>query len=173
MHIWEVKKGELLQVLDLQASDECLDLRISGDKSKVFVLGESSIQAHSIVIGEVVGEVEFEGEPLRDSLVIDGSRVWVYFRDLQVQGWDFGLLDPAPVPLSNTPHNRPHLCFIGTDFQYTSSSRIEDTLTRKVIFQLSGRYAPPYVARWDGQYLIAGYRSGEVLILDFSHMVLQ
>ena len=158
--------------MDVQAPDECLDLRILGDKSKVVVLDKNSIQAWSIVTGEVVGEVEFEGEPLYDSLVIDGSRVWVHFKDFQVQGWDFGLLGPAPVLLSNTPYNRPHLCFIGTVFQQISPSRIEDTFTRKRIFQLCERYASPFVARWDGQYLIAGYGSGEVLILDFSHMIL-
>ena len=58
IHIWETKKGELPQVLDVQAPNGCLDLRISGDKSKVFVLGESSIQAYSIVTGEIVGEVQ-------------------------------------------------------------------------------------------------------------------
>ena len=173
MYVWDIKRREPLQMLDVQVSDVVWDFRISGDKSKVFVLDDNSIQALSIVTGEVVGKLEFEGKPLEGFLVIDGSRVWVYFEDLQVQGWDFGLLGPTPVPLSNTPHNRPHVWFIGTSWQEISPSRIEDTLIRKEIFQLPGRYAKPYVAQWDGQYLIAGYVSGEVLILDFSHRILQ
>ena len=28
------------------------------------------------------------------------------------------------------------------------------------------------MTQWDGQYLVAGYESGEVLILDFNHMPL-
>ena len=47
------------------------------------------------------------------------------------------------------------------------------TVTGKEIFQLVGRYADPYDAQWDGRYLVAGYMSGEVLILDFNHMVPQ
>ena len=95
------------------------------------------------------------------------------FEDLQIQGWDFGFPGSNPVPLSNTPLDKPHLCFIGTKKQNTSSSRIEDTVTGKVAFQLSGRYARPNRARWDGRYLVAGYKSGEVLILDLNHMIAQ
>ena len=29
------------------------------------------------------------------------------------------------------------------------------------------------MAQWDGRYLIAGYESGEVLILDFIHIIPQ
>jgi hypothetical protein len=47
------------------------------------------------------------------------------------------------------------------------SAQIKDTITGKVVFQLSGRYAKANDVQWDGQYLVAGYDSGEVLILDF------
>ena len=47
---------------------------------------------------------------------------------------------------------------------------IRDKVTGKKVFQLSGRYKKPKAVRWDGQYLVAGYESGEVLILDFHHM---
>ena len=171
--VWEAKKREPLQVLDTQVPDEVLDFRIAGDKSKVFVLDKNTIQAWSIVTGEVVGEVKFEGEPLCDSLVIDGSRVWAYFKDLQVQGWDFRLLDSAPVPLSNISPDRPHLHFIGTRWQQVSPSRIEDTTSKKEFFRLSGKYVEPDEAQWDGRYLITGYESGEVLILDFAHLICQ
>ena len=120
-----------------------------------------------------MGEVALEGEPLDDSLIVDGSRVWVCFEDLQTQGWDFGLPGLTPVPLPNSPQDRPHLLFIGTEWQRISPSRVEDTITRKEVFQLPGRFAKPFVAQLDGQYLVTGHHSGEVLILDFNHMISQ
>ena len=148
-----------------------MDLRISGDGSKVFILSWEAIQALSIWTGEVVGEVWLVAEPLIDSLIEDGSRVWFYLEDLQIQGWDFGVPDSTPIPLSNTSPDKPHLVFLGTSAQAISPSRIEDIVTRKEVFQLSGRHEKPYVAQWDGRYLITGYESGEVLILDFNYMI--
>jgi hypothetical protein len=43
---------------------------------------------------------------------------------------------------------------------------IEDTITGKKVLQLPSRYSKPGDAQWDGQYLVAGYSTGEVLILD-------
>ena len=173
VHIWDTKKGELLQVLDVQVphADEVLDFRISGDRSKVFILDQKFIRAWSTVTEEVAF-VKLKGEPLSDSLIMDGSRVWVYFEDLQAQECDFGLLGPVPVPSVNSPHGGHHLCFIGTRCQGISQFKIIDALIRKEIFRLSEKYANPKMARWDGQYLIAGYYSGEVIILDFSHLIL-
>ena len=47
-------------------------------------------------------------------------------------------------------------------------SGIKDAVSGKVIFWLGGRFADPTDLQWDGQYLVAGYGSGEVLILDFN-----
>lgn len=112
-----------------------------------------------------------EGEPVYMSLIVDGSRVWVQIKDSHIQGWDFGLTGSTPVPLSNIPPSKLHLCFIGTKGQHTSPSRIENIVTSKEVFRLSGRYTNPLVVQWDGQYLVTGYESGEVLILDFTHMI--
>ena len=172
IHIWDTERGEH-QIPDTQSTSGVKDLRISGDGSKIFILGEKIIQAWSIWTGEAVGEVRLGVKPLIDSLIVDGLRVWFFLEDLQTQGWDFGIPDSIPIPLSNTPPDKPNLVFLGTQWQDISPSRIEDTVTRKEVFQLSGRYAKPYAARWDGKYLIAGYGSGEVLILDFNHMVPQ
>ena len=171
IHIWDTEKGEHLQIPGVQSYYR--DLRISGDGSKVFLLGGESIQAWSIQTGQVVGEVRLEGEPLVNSLIVDGSRVWFYFKDLKTQGWDFGIPDSTPIPLSNTSPNKPQLAFLGTDGQKTSPSRVEDIVTRKKVFQLSGRHTRPHVAQLDGQYLISGYQSGEVLILDLNHVIPQ
>ena len=173
IHFWDLENGEPLQILGLQSTHWPMDFRISPDGSKVFLLYLECIQALSIWTGQVVGEVTLKGIPLKDSLIVDGSRVWVCFEDLQTQGWDFGFPGSTPVPLPNSPPDRPHLLFIGTEWQEISPSRVEDTDTRKEVFQLSGRYAKPYVARLDGHCLVTGYRSGEVLILDFNHMISQ
>jgi len=47
-------------------------------------------------------------------------------------------------------------------------SRFEDTATGKEVLRLAGRFAKSLNALWDGQYLVAGYETGEVLILDFN-----
>ena len=172
IHIWDTEKQEHLQIPSIQSIVN--DLRISGDGLKIYLLGKRSIQAQSIWTGEVVGEVELEGEALVDSLIVDGSRVWVFLINLQTQqGWDFGIPDSTPIPLPNISPDKPHLAFFGTMYQGISPSRVEDIVTRKEVFQLFGRYAKPYVAQLDGQYLIAGYKSGEVLILDLKHMISQ
>jgi len=170
MHIWDTKEAELLHIVDIH---QVCDSMASGDGSKVFLLGYNSIQAWSTWTGEIVGEVIFEGEPLTDSLIVDGSRVWVHFEGSQSQGWDFGIPGSTPIQLSSTPPpplNRPHLEFEIGD---TSPSRIKDMVTGKEVFRLSGRHAEPTVTEWDGQYLVAGYNSGEVLILDLSQMAPQ
>ena len=170
LHIWDTEKGEH-QMPDTQFTSYVKDLRISGDGSKVFVLGREYIQAWSIQTGEVVGKVGLEGEPLYHCLIADGLRVWFFLEDLKIQGWDFGVSDSTPIPLSNISPDKPHLVFLGTEWQGTSPSRIEDMVTKKEVFQLSGRYVEPWVVQWDGRYLIAGYKSGEVLILDLNNMI--
>jgi len=97
-------------------------------------------------------------------LTVDGSRVWVHFPSSEPLGWDFGTPDASPVQISNMP--QPHLNH--TKMWDIGLSRIVDTVTGKVVFQLDGKFAKPTHAQWDGQYLVAGYLSGEVLILDFN-----
>ena len=173
IHIWDTEKGEL-QIVNMSNISITIDLRISGDGSKVFHLDHKYIHVWSIWTGEVVGEVRLKGEPSYHPLIMDGLRVWVHFEDSQTQGWDFGIPGSAPVPLSNPPPDRPHLEFIGdTEMWGTGASRIKDMVTGKEFFQLHGRYARPTTVQWGGQYLVAGYDSGEVLILDFNHMDLQ
>ena len=171
IYVWDLEKGETFQTLDIQSTRWPKDFRMSEDGSKVFLLYKESIQAWSIQTGEISGEVMLEGEPVYMSLIVDGSRVWVQIKDSHIQGWDFGLTGSTPVPLSNIPPSKLHLCFIGTKGQHTSPSRIENIVTSKEVFQLSGRYTNPLVVQWDGQYLVTGYESGEVLILDFTHMI--
>jgi WD40 repeat protein len=173
IHIWDTKKGQLLRVVEADWAG-AKDLRISGDGSKVFLLIEKSIQAWSVWTGEAVGGVELEDESYLDLLRMGGSRICLRFPNSLTLGWDFGASDSSPVPLPDTSLERPCLEFIGgPDWLYEGPSWIKDTATGKEVFQLSGRYATPSDVQWDGQYLVAGYKFGEVLILDFVQMLPQ
>jgi WD40 repeat protein len=171
VYIWDIEKEEPLQTVE--AHTQVRDLRISGDGSKVFCLGWELIQVWSMWTGEVVGEVELMGLAVLGSLYVDGSKIWVWFKDSSTQGWDFGILGPSPIQLSNTSSERPHLNFIKSYRKGDPPPRIKDTVTGKEVFRLSGRYANPFASQWDGRYLVAGYGAGEVVILDCNHLCVQ
>ena len=173
--IWTLK-GESYQMKSEKTFFFPKRLRISGDGSKVFLSNNQYIQALSTWTGEVVGGVGFESKPSNDPLIVDGSRVWVHFENSQTQGWDFGVSGSPPILLPNAPPDpeKPRLDLIdGIKSESSGPSRIKDKVTGKEVFQLTGRYAKPTVVQCDGQYLVAGYKSGEVLILDFIHMIPQ
>jgi WD40 repeat protein len=168
--IWDTKEGELLQKLYVDWGTSG-GLRISGDGSKVFLQTKKLIKAWSTQTGEALGEVEVEDDSYVDPFQAGGSRIQVQSKDKSTLVWDFGTLGTSPTLLPNIPSERPHLCLIqGMGLWGNSPPRIEDTVTGNEVFQLSGKYAKPADVRWDGQYLVAGYESGEVLILDFNHL---
>ena len=170
--IWDTNAGKLLQTVDVHLPGRD-DTRISGDGSKIFFLLGKSIQAWSIYTGEPMGEVKVESRKTLclDPLCMDNSRIWVQFEDSSIQGWDFGIPGSPPIPLSNTSTERPLLDFIGgAEWQTEDLFWIKNTATGKEVFQLSGKYVKPSEVQWDGKYLVAGYGSGEVLILDFHHV---
>ena len=171
IHILDIEKGELLQTVD---APRPLDLRISGDGSRIFSVGERSVQVWSMWSWELVSEVEFEDNLYLDHLCLDSSTVWLQSEDSSIRkGWNFGISGSQPVPLDPST-GRPHLDFIcGYLRQSGHPFWIKDTITGKEVFKLAGIYANPCVAQWDGWYLAAGYGSGEVLILDFHHMIPQ
>ena len=151
-------------------------LRISRDGSIVFCLCETLIQAWSIHTGELVGKVKLElgQEFYLDPLQVDGSKIRIRLQDLSTQGWDFGVPNSPPVPLSDGFSERPILDFIGGALWQTEDPCwIKNTVTGEEVFRLSGRYVRPDEIQWDGWYLIAGYKSGEVLIMDFHHLCSQ
>jgi len=170
--IWDGEKKSSLHKVN-NASVKIGGIRISGDGSKVFCLIGGSIQAWAIQTGEAVGKVELEGIACMDPLCVDGSEIWVCFEDSSIQGWDFGISGSSPILLPNTFSDRPNLNLVGGTKQDTAPVMIKDTVTGKEVFQLVGRYAKPNCVQWDGQYLVAGYQSGEVLILDFNDTLLQ
>jgi len=161
-----VEKGESLLVVD--GPNKLLDLKISGDGSRIFCLGVGFIQAISIKTGEVVGRVDVDTYHL-ESLAVDGSRVWVCNSISGCQGWDFGTIGSPPVQLPNTPANKLHP--VGILLWDTSLSRVKNTLTGRVVFQLPKRYEKPADVQWDDWYLVVCFTPTKVLILDFSSIL--
>ena len=174
IHVWDTKGKKHHQLTNVIHLSSTPIFRISGDGSKVFVVGSIYLQAFSTQTGEVICRVRLKAKLCPHTLIVDGSRVWACSHGSQTQGWDFGVLGSTAVPLSDSPPNpdRPRLDFI--NFARTlQSSRIVDTVTEKEVFRLPEKFAKPAIAKWDGRYLVAGYDSGEVLILDFDHMIPQ
>jgi WD40 repeat protein len=168
--IWDSEKEKLLHRVT-PTWVGARGLRISGDGSKIFCMTWRFVQGWSMLTREAVGEVEVGQDSYLNPLHAKSSRIWVDIHDSPTQGWDFGISGSPPILLSNTSSERPQLHFICSINGWNNGPfRIEDTVTGEVVFQLPGRYARPHDVRWDGQYLVAGYRSGEVLILDFSQL---
>ena len=168
INIWDTEKGELLQTINVPGGD-VVDLRVSGDGSKVFCLYEKSIQAWDIWTGKAVGEVAFWSDT-KEILAIDGSKVWVGSETIRAQGWDFGIPGSSSIELSEKLPNKLYLN--DTKLWEINMSRMKDIITGKVVFQLPERFGKLVHVQWAGQYLAASFRSGEVLILDFSNKFL-
>ena len=171
INVWDAEKGKLQTIGT--TGGYIWGLRVIGDKSRVLQLCEDSIWAWDIWTGESVHEERLKKDDRGfDTLRMDGSKVLVRFGESSVQGWDFGTPGSTPIQFSETSSGRLHLNFIDVRrWSKNSPVRIEDGVTGKEVFQLYGRYAKPTATQWDGQYLIAGYETGEVFILDFSHVL--
>ena len=170
IHVWDVEKGELLQTVDAPVY-QVEDLKISGDGSKFFCISGLNIHAWYTLTGKVMGKVKPSSYPESFSAV-DSSKVWVQIPDRGIEGWDFGVPEESSIKHYTKPPNRPHLDFIGGIREERSDlPGIEDTITGRVFFQLPPRYPRPNDAQWDGQYLVAGYETGEVMILDCNCML--
>jgi len=168
IHIWDIEKGELLKTMDA-SRNQLSDLRISGDGTKVFCLYWTYIKVWSIWTGEVVGMVKINTVDYQASLTVDGSRVWTCYRQSKYQGWDFGIPGSSPIKLPGMP-----TLHLGGPMVWDKiQSGIKNTVTGKVVFQLSGRFAKPIDVQCDGYHLAARYYTGEVLILEFKHEFLQ
>ena len=171
IHIWDVEKGELLQTVD-NPQGSAVDLKISGDGSKFFCMDQQSIQAWHIQTEKAMGKVQYPHFWGENTLIIDGSKVWVWVPGQGAEGWDFGVLEESSIEHYKVPPNRPHLDFIGGIRKKRSYlPGIEDTITGREVFRLPSRYTQPNDAQWDGQYLVAGYETGEVIILDCNCML--
>ena len=163
--IWAVEKEELLKTVAI-AEEEVLGLRISENGSTVFYKLVSFLGAIDIQTGNLVGQVEFEGERfVNPFLSIDGSTVWMSSTKNDM-GWNFKISDSFSLESCIAPLTRCYLDFVGgIRWQKTVLPPIEDTITKREFLQLHRRLDNPTDAQWDGQYLVAGYGTGDVLIL--------
>ena len=166
IYIWDAGDEKLLLEVD-EVYSNVEDLRISGDGLKIFHLWSPSIWAWSIQTGEAMGEVEITYSMKSGSLIIDGSKVWAHRPQLVYEGWDFGISGLTPTKLSGMP-----TLSNGSMLWDPRQCRIQDAVTGRVIFQLSGRFANPADVQCDGSYLVAGYGSGEILILNLKDVIL-
>ena len=101
------------------------------------------------------------------SLIVDGSGAWVYPDLSRIWvGWDFGIANASPVSLSNSPS----LSLNDTKQWDFGLSRVRDTVTGQLIFQIGGRTTHPLEVQLGGKYVALRYESGEILVLDFNHV---
>lgn len=162
IHIWAIEKEEPLKTVNIYG-DEIEELRISGDGSKVFYISHFSLKGLCIQTGDIICEVKLGfSHAIRPFLTMDGSKVWMYANEHH-SGWDFRISDSIESCILPPRH---HLDFIhGIRESRTHLPLIEDTITGKKFLQLPRSLDNPTDAQWDGQYLVAGYDTGEVLIL--------
>ena len=167
--IWDAEKQELLsEVVGFQSYIH--DIKISGDGSKVLSLDKYFIKVWSIWTGQNLGRVTLGGSIYKSSLNVEGPRVWVYYLQQEWEGWDFEI-PGSPLELGRNPPSKLHPNgFVLWDI---GLSRIQDTTSRKVLFQLGAGVGIPVDVGWNDQYIIACFGSGKVLVLNVSHILLQ
>jgi len=174
INIWDAEKGELLQTIEV-SRDGVTDLRVSGDGSKVFSLHGQFIQAWDIWTRKAVGEVKCSEWGFIEILAIDGSKVWTGVGRLfgtNSRGWDFGIPGSSPAELSDDEQLPDRIHFNDTMVWEINMSRIKDVVTGKVVLQLPERFGKVVNVQWGDQYLVACFRSKQVLVFDVSHMLL-
>jgi len=171
INIWDPEKGKFLLQADIPRHN-MLDLRISGDGSKIFHISGRFIQTWDIWTGEAMDKVENLGYGEVKFIAMDRLRVWTETSVIKPRGWDFGIPGSLPVELFTLPPKRLYLN--DTKLWDNSQCRIQDTVTGKVVFQLPGRFQNHIIeTQWNGQYLAISLRSGEEMILEFHPAFLQ
>ena len=168
--IWDIEEGGCLTTISTSSED----VRISGDGSKLFSLGYNygpCINVWSTWTGELISQARlgkdfFSFYPLK----MDGSKVPVYLFDDSIQAWDFGTQGSGPIQLPVTFLD--NLC---VKFNWNGDTGMEilgveiQGRVTKGSFPLLSEYTHPSVAQCSCHYMILGYKSGEVLILDLDH----
>ena len=162
--IWDVGNNRLLRTVR-SSLDEVLDLRISGDASKIFGLGGQRIEARSTQTGEDVGHVEFQNMEREGGLIVNGSQVWLTgSKDV---GWDFGGQEVHRFSPSRGFPDRPRLELVDPSSNHMAKpALVQDTVTGRPVFYLPERYMKLGTRRrLDGLYLLVWSRSGEVVVI--------
>ena len=108
-------------------------------------------------------EIEYGGGS--GSLIVDGSKVWAHWEESEYEGWDFDIPGLTPMEPSNIS-----ILPSPSKLWDPKQARIKNPATGEVVFQLSGRFVNPVHVQCDDSYLVAGYQSGEILILDLTNV---
>ena len=171
VYFWDTRKGEVKTTGPIKGTP--CGLRMSGNGPQVFCAHDLGAQVWSPDTGKIATkEFQTHSHYYLDPLRMGGSKALVHYREFPTQVWDFEAPSLAPVQLPETSSDRPRLNLVDTRrWSDKNPVRIEDRVTGKEVFKLYGKYGKPSAAQWDGRYLIAGYESGEVLVLDFSQML--
>ena len=165
IHAWDSESGELLWEMDVPWDDGIDDLKISGGGSWVFGTCIPWMWTWSLQTGEVIEKMDIGIEHFPGSLIVDGSKAWVCWLISNYKGWDFGVPGSTPVELLYAP--APPVPGKHWDYKQTE---IKNPATGEVVFQLSRRFTQPVSEKHNTSYLVAGYQSGEVLILDLTNV---
>ena len=168
IHIHGTSEEELI-LAPRESRSGIESLKIGGDGSIIFCLGDKYIQAWSIVTGEVLGELEIESSGSVGSLVTDGLRVWACYIESEYWGWDFGIPGSPPVQLPSISPRKLHPN--GNLLWDIAHSRVQDVVTGRVVFQLSTTHRRPIDVQWDDEHLVICLGPTDVLILDFTHVL--
>jgi WD40 repeat protein len=168
INIWDAENQQLLSTnFDFSVFG---NLKISGDGSNIFLLDWDHIRLWSIQTSKNIGTATVGMRGLTVYLTVEGSRVWVHNLESGWMGWDFKHPD-SPIQLGREPPTKLHPG--GTILWNCGLSRVQDTTSGKVLFQLSTGLGMPADVCWKDQYLVACFESGKVSVLDFSCILLQ
>ena len=162
-HIWDVGNDQLLRkVYSLLSAVK--GLKVSGDGTKIFGLGDGRIEVRCAQTGKYVGGAWLEGG-IGSGLIVHGSKV--EYEGKKGWGWNFGGQEASD--FGELP-DRPCLDVIDwSDGRRVKPRWIEDTVTGRRVFRLPERYMKSDTEiRWDGRYLLVWSRSGDVLVIDFN-----
>jgi len=171
INIWDPKKEKFLLQVDI-SEDNLLDLRISGDGSKIFSIYRSFTQAWDLWTGEAVGRTGSRGNLRGELAAMDGPRVWMSTPLVEPSGWEFGIPGSPPVELSTLPPKTLYLS--DTKLWDNRKYKIQDRVTGKVVFQLPEGFQGHIVeVQWNGQYLAISPKSKMELILELPPVFLQ
>ena len=163
--LWDAEEGKLIWAVD--GCNNRRDIKISQDGSRVFCLYGASLQALSAETGEVMGQVEVRG--LISRLTVDGFVVWVHGMAPEPQGWNFGTSDVSPVQSIGVSLSQHYL---NGPLQWVPSlCGIKNEVTGKVVFWVPEKYGRIFDVQWNEHHLVVCFKSKEVLILDFSHIL--
>ena len=180
---WDVKAGRALQRITLPDALGTLDVSerdygMSKDGTAFFMVNREEIRTWSTVTGEVTGTLnhhEYTHGSTPRFVDLDGPMIWIpSLGRLQAWGWDLRNLASPPLKLSKIP-NGLRLVYLRDKDGIETRGRIIDTTSQTEVFQIPQRFVQRHFdsAGWDGRYLVIVYKTGEVLAMDFGHIILQ